>query len=148
MNRPDLIVDPAATAAALTGAVFDGGMGTLLQDRGLDGGVPGELWNVENPVVVQAVHREYAAAGANVLTTNTFGGTRPRLDMYGLGDRVRELNLAGARLTRIVADECAQDVPTGRRVLVAGGVGPTGELLEPLGELTADEAPPRCSPSS
>lgn len=118
-------------------AVVDGGMGTLLQERGLEGGAPGELWNVERPEVILAAHREYAAAGADVLTTNTFGGTRPRLDMHGLGDRLHELNLAAARLARQVADEQAA---SGRRVLVAGGLGPTGELLEPLGELTEDGA--------
>jgi 5-methyltetrahydrofolate--homocysteine methyltransferase len=112
-------------------------MGTLLQERGLEGGAPGELWNVERPEVILTAHREYAAAGADVLTTNTFGGTRPRLDLHGLGDRGRELNLAGARLARVVADEQAA---AGRRVLVAGGVGPTGELLEPVGELTEDGA--------
>ncbi len=124
--------------ADLQGALFDGGLGTLLQERGLEGGRPGELWNVENPDAVLAVHREYAAAGADVLTSNTFGATLPRLDVHGLGERVRELNLAGARLARRVADEVAEQ--TGRRILVAGGLGPTGELLEPLGELTEDGA--------
>jgi len=55
--------------------LLDGGMGTLLQDRGLEGGDPGELWNVENPDAVRAAHAEYADAGAQVLTTNTFGGS-------------------------------------------------------------------------
>ena len=105
--------------------LFDGGMGTLLQDRGLDGGAPGELWNVENPDAVRAAHTEYADAGAQVLTTNTFGGSRPRLAMNGLSDRVHELNAAAARLARQVADP--------RGLLVAGNLGPTGELLEPLG---------------
>ncbi len=118
-------------------AVVDGGMGTLLQERGLEGGAPGELWNVERPEVILAAHREYAAAGADVLTTNTFGGTRPRLDMHGLGDRLHELNVAAARLARQVVDEQAA---AGRRILVAGGLGPTGELLEPLGDLTEDSA--------
>ncbi len=108
--------------------LLDGGMGTLLQDRGLEGGMPGELWNVENPDAVRAAHEEYAAAGATVLTTNTFGGTRPRLDLHGLGDRVHELNAAAARLAREVADA--------HGLLVAGDLGPTGELLEPLGTLT------------
>ncbi len=114
--------------------VVDGAMGTLLQERGLEGGSPGELWNVERPDEVQAMHAEYAAAGADVLTTNTFGGTRPRLDLHGLGDRVAELSLAAARLARRAADGA------GRRVLVAGGLGPTGELYEPLGDLTEDAA--------
>jgi len=113
-------------------AVLDGGMGTLLQDRGLEDGGAGELWNADRPDVVREAHEQYAAAGARVLTTNTFGGTRPRLEMHGLGDRVHELNAAAARIARDVADE--------HGVLVAGGLGPTGELLAPLGTLTPEDA--------
>jgi len=112
--------------------VLDGGMGTLLQDLGLDDGGSGELWNVERPEAIRDAHRSYAEAGAQLLTTNTFGGTRPRLDMHGLGDRVQELNEAAARLAREVADE--------HGILVAGDLGPTGELLAPLGTMDAAEA--------
>jgi 5-methyltetrahydrofolate--homocysteine methyltransferase len=122
--------------AALLGAdrpvLLDGGMGTLLQDLGLEDGDPGELWNLENPDTVRAAHAGYAEAGARLLTTNTFGGTRPRLELHGLGDRVVEVNRTAARLARSVADE--------RGLLVAGGLGPTGELLAPLGTLTHDGA--------
>lgn len=122
--------------AALLGAgrpvLLDGGMGTLLQDSGLEDGAPGELWNLENPEAVRAAHAAYAEAGARVLTTNTFGGTRPRLDMHGLGDRIGEVNRTAARLARSVADE--------HGLLVAGDVGPTGELLSPLGTMTSAEA--------
>src|SRR5213596_337365 len=100
--------DPRATFAQLTAdgpVVVDGGMGTLLQDRGLDDGGSGELWNVERPDVVRDAHEAYAAAGARILTTNTFGANRPRLDMHGLGDRVHELNEAGARLAREITDQ-------------------------------------------
>ena len=118
--------------AALLGAdrpvLLDGAMGTLLQDSGLEDGAPGELWNLENPDAVRAAHAAYAEAGARVLTTNTFGGTRPRLDMHGLGDRIGEVNRTAAQLARSVADE--------RGLLVAGDLGPTGELLAPLGTLT------------
>jgi methionine synthase I (cobalamin-dependent) len=99
----------------------DGGMGTLLQERGLDDGGSGELWNVERPELVRSAHEAYAKAGARVLTTNTFGGTRPRLASHGLEDRVHELNRAAAALARSVADEYG--------ALVAGDLGPTGELL-------------------
>ena len=112
--------------------VVDGGMGTLLQDMGLDDGGSGELWNVERPEVIREAHRSYAEAGARILTTNTFGGSRPRLDMHGLGDRVHELNEAGARLAREVADE--------HGALVAGDLGPTGELMAPLGTMDAAAA--------
>jgi 5-methyltetrahydrofolate--homocysteine methyltransferase len=111
--------------------LFDGGMGTLLQERGLDDGGCGELWNVEHPEVVSAIHEEYAAAGATILTTNTFGGTRPRLAMNGLADRVAELSRAGAEIAREVADR--------HDALVAGGIGPTGELMAPLGSLSRDD---------
>jgi 5-methyltetrahydrofolate--homocysteine methyltransferase len=113
-------------------ALVDGGMGTLLQDSGLDDGGSGELWNVEHPDRVRAAHEAYARAGARVLTTNTFGGSRPRLAMHGLEDRVHELNRAAAELARSVADEYG--------ALVAGDLGPTGELLAPLGTMDADEA--------
>jgi 5-methyltetrahydrofolate--homocysteine methyltransferase len=122
--------------AALLGAnrpvLLDGAMGTLLQDSGLEDGAPGELWNLENPDAVRAAHAAYAEAGARLLTTNTFGGTRPRLDMHGLGDRVGEVNWTAAQLARSVADE--------RGLLVAGDLGPTGELLAPLGTMTPEEA--------
>lgn len=122
--------------AALLGAqrpvLLDGGMGTLLQDRGLEDGAPGELWNLENPDAVRAAHAAYADAGARILTSNTFGGTQPRLQMHGLGDRVVEVNRSAAQIARSVADE--------RGLLVAGDLGPTGELLAPLGTLTREQA--------
>jgi 5-methyltetrahydrofolate--homocysteine methyltransferase len=112
--------------------LLDGGMGTLLQDSGLEDGVPGELWNLENPDAVRTAHAGYAEAGARLLTTNSFGGTRPRLDLHGLGDHVGEVNRTAAQLARSVADE--------RGLLVAGDLGPTGELLAPLGILSREEA--------
>jgi 5-methyltetrahydrofolate--homocysteine methyltransferase len=113
--------------------VGDGAMGTALQDLGLtDGGAP-ELWNVEQPEKVGSVLEGYAAAGANVLTTNTFGGTKPRLQMHGLEDRVHELNKAGAQVARAIAD-------TFENVFVFGDIGPSGELMEPMGTLTHESA--------
>ncbi len=113
--------------------VGDGAMGTALQELGLtDGGAP-ELWNVEQPEKVASVLDGYAAAGANVLTTNTFGGTRPRLQMHNLEDRVYELNKAGAEVARKVADKY-------ENVFVFGDVGPSGELMEPMGTLTHETA--------
>ncbi len=122
--------------AALLGAdrpvLLDGGMGTLLQDSGLEDGAPGELWNLENQDAVRAAHTAYADAGSRILTTNTFGGTRPRLDMHGLADRLLEVNRNAARVARSVAEP--------RGLLVAGDLGPTGELLAPLGAMTPEEA--------
>ncbi|NYE38818.1 5-methyltetrahydrofolate--homocysteine methyltransferase [Nocardioides cavernae] len=107
-------------------------MGTLLQDSGLEDGAPGELWNLQDPDAIRAAHTAYADAGARILTTNTFGGTRPRLDMHGLGDRIDEVNRVAAQVARSVAD--------GRGLLVAGDLGPTGELLAPLGAMSPEEA--------
>lgn len=122
--------------AALLGAdrpvLLDGGMGTLLQDSGLEDGAPGELWNLDNHDAVRAAHTAYADAGSRILTTNTFGGTRPRLDMHGLGDRLAEVNRNAARIARSVAEP--------RGLFVAGDLGPTGELLAPLGTMTPEEA--------
>ena len=113
--------------------VGDGAMGTMLQDAGLiDGGAP-ELWNVEHAEVIERILNEYADAGAQLLTTNTFGGSRPRLQMHALEDRVIELNRAAAQIARKVAD--AHD-----GVFVLGDIGPSGELLEPMGTLTPDAA--------
>src|SRR6476469_7233187 len=111
--------------------MLDGAMGTLLQDDALDDGGAPELWNVERPDVVRGIHDDYLRAGASIVTTNTFGGTRPRLAMHGLEDRVEELNEAGARLAREVADSAG--------VLAMGSMGPTGELMEPLGLYTHDQ---------
>jgi 5-methyltetrahydrofolate--homocysteine methyltransferase len=112
--------------------LLDGGMGTLLQEQGLDDGGSGELWNVDHPEVIAGIHTAYAEAGARILTTNTFGGTRPRLAMHDLADRVHELNRAGAEIATAVARTYG--------ALVAGDLGPTGELLAPLGTMDQDEA--------
>jgi 5-methyltetrahydrofolate--homocysteine methyltransferase len=113
--------------------ISDGAMGTMLQGKGLtDGGAP-ELWNAENPTAIEEVLEEYAAAGANLITTNTFGGTRGRLQMHGLEDRLFELNKAGAEIARKVADRHPG-------CFVMGDVGPSGELMEPMGTMTIDEA--------
>ena len=111
----------------------DGAMGTMLQDLGnSEGGAP-ELWNVEHVDVVEGVLEGYASSGSRLLTTNTFGGTRARLQMHGLEDRVEELNQAAAALARRVADGHPG-------VFVLGDIGPSGELMEPMGDLTIDSA--------
>jgi methionine synthase I (cobalamin-dependent) len=112
----------------------DGGMGTGLFAQGLTTGDSPELWNVEHPDSVRAVHAGFVAAGSDIILTNSFGGNRQRLKLHNAQDRVAELNRAAARVAREAADVA------GRPVLVAGSIGPTGELLAPLGPLTADEA--------
>ena len=110
----------------------DGAIGTMLQAAGLMPGASPEIWNVEHADRMRVIHTAYADAGAQLLTTNTFGGTAPRLALHGLEDRVHELNEAGARLAREVAGAFG--------ILALGSMGPTGELLEPLGTMTHDEA--------
>lgn len=110
--------------------LIDGAMGTEMFARGLEPGAPPELWNVDHPDRVADVYQAYVDAGSDIFLTNSFGGTSFRLKLHDLQDRVEELNEAAARIGRGVAD--AQD----RTVLVAGSMGPTGELLEPMGTLT------------
>jgi 5-methyltetrahydrofolate--homocysteine methyltransferase len=114
--------------------LLDGAMGTLLMDSGLAQGDPPEEWNVLQPKRIQEVHKAYIDAGSRIVLTNTFGGSRYRLKLHGLQDRVAELNRAAAVNARIVADR------TTELVAVAGSMGPTGELLEPMGTLTFEEA--------
>ena len=111
--------------------LFDGAMGTMLYARGVYINQCYDELNVRAPDLVREVHAEYVRAGAEVLETNTFGANRMKLEQYGLADRVRELNRAGAELARGAA---------GDRGLVAGAVGPLGARLEPLGPTSHDEA--------
>jgi 5-methyltetrahydrofolate--homocysteine methyltransferase len=112
----------------------DGAMGTMLQAAGLvTGGIP-EEWNASHPGAVREVHQAYLDAGAQVITTNSFGGNRYRLAREGMEGRVRELDLAAARLAREAVS--ASDHP----VLVAGSMGPTGEFFAPLGKLEPEAA--------
>lgn len=110
--------------------VADGATGTLLQQRGLGRGECPEEWNVSHPEVVASVARDYAAAGSDLVYTNTFGGNRLRLAAYGLEGRVEELNRRGAEIARKAV---------GNEVFVVGSMGPTGEFLEPLGTHTFAE---------
>ncbi|PYM17907.1 MAG: methionine synthase [Candidatus Rokuibacteriota bacterium] len=113
--------------------VFDGGYGTMLFAAGLLNGACPELWNDTHADVVREIHRGYFEAGSAIVETNTFGGSRLKLNEYQLGERTRELNERGARLVRSVA-------PAGG--YVAGSIGPTSRLpaeYEPLGDTTDEE---------
>ncbi len=110
--------------------VADGGMGTSLFGMGLSSGDCPELWNVEYPEKVADVHSGFIAAGSDIVLTNTFGGTRSRLELHGYEDRVAEFSAAGVEVARKAA------ASADRPVVVAGSVGPTGSLFEPLGPLT------------
>ncbi|MCL4871970.1 MAG: betaine--homocysteine S-methyltransferase [Anaerolineae bacterium] len=110
--------------------ILDGAMGTMLFAAGLGEGASPELWNVEQPEKVQAIHEAYLAAGSDVILTNSFGGTGYRLKLHELQERVVELNHAAAHNARLAAAKA------NRPALVAGSMGPTGELLEPMGSMS------------
>ncbi len=113
--------------------LLDGAMGTMLISKGMEAGQAPEMMNIEHPDLVKEIHRAYIEAGSSIILTNTFGGNRFRLRRHGLEDRVREINLAAAKLAREVADQYPN-------VVVAGSIGPTGELMAPFGKLTSEEA--------
>lgn len=113
--------------------VADGAMGTALFDLGLETGGCPELLNVERPGLIARVHDGYLDAGADIVLTNTFGGSRTRLALHGLSERVAELNRAAVAIARERVDR------RDRCALVAGSIGPTGELFEPLGPMTHAE---------
>jgi 5-methyltetrahydrofolate--homocysteine methyltransferase len=106
----------------------DGGMGTGLFALGLTGGAPGELWNLDHPDRVAQVHRGFVDAGSDIILTNTFGANRFRFRLHASEDKVREINVAAAGLARRIAGAA------GRPVAVGGSIGPSGEMLEPIGE--------------
>lgn len=112
----------------------DGATGTNLFAMGLEAGEAPELLNETAPDTITSLHQNFVDAGADIILTNSFGGTRHRLKLHHAQDRVHALNKRAAEIARAVADKA------GRKVIVAGSVGPTGELLVPLGAMTYDEA--------
>ena len=112
----------------------DGAMGTMLFAAGLQFGDPPEVWNLTAPEIVRRIHRGYLDAGSQIIMTNTFGGNRLRMALHGNDKRVDELNRTAAILAR------AEVTAAGGTALVAGDIGPTGEILAPLGTLDYDIA--------
>lgn len=112
----------------------DGATGTNYFAMGLESGEPPEFWITDHPERVILLHQQFVDAGADIILTNTFGCNRHRLKLHNAQSRVHELAKRAAELARQVADKAE------RPVVVAGAVGPTGELFEPLGALTATEA--------
>jgi 5-methyltetrahydrofolate--homocysteine methyltransferase len=131
--RKESFLAALETGQAASGSVIvaDGAMGTMLQEAGLPSGTPPEGWLLANAEAVRQVHRAYIDAGSDLILTCTFGATRPRLERSGLSDRLSEINRRAVEIAREAA---------GDEVFVAGDIGPTGELLEPLGELSYEEA--------
>ena len=111
--------------------VSDGATGSNLQQRGLGKGVSAEAWVLEQPEQILRLHRDFLAAGADILLTCTFGGTPLRLQHAGLASRAEEINRRAAALAKQAA---------GDKALVAGSIGPTGLMLQPFGPLSESEA--------
>ena len=112
----------------------DGATGTNLFNMGLSSGEAPEFWNTERPDDIRTLYRGAVEAGSDIFLTNTFGGNASRLKLHGAQGRVHELNRIGAALGREIADAA------GRTVVVAGSVGPTGEIMVPMGSLTHELA--------
>lgn len=112
----------------------DGATGTTLFAMGLQSGDSPETWNRDHPERIKALHQGFADAGSDIILTNSFGGTRHRLKLHNLQDQVGDLNRRAGEIARNVADNA------GRPIIVAGSMGPTGELIEPLGPLSYDGA--------
>jgi 5-methyltetrahydrofolate--homocysteine methyltransferase len=110
--------------------LLDGATGTNLFNMGLESGEPPEFWNVDHPDRIATLYRNAVQAGSDLFLTNSFGGNASRLKLHAAEGRVRELNRAAAEIGRNIADKA------GRPVVVAGSVGPTGDIFEPMGTLT------------
>ncbi|NPV87715.1 MAG: methionine synthase [Anaerolineae bacterium] len=112
--------------------VADGATGTNLQARGLPTGTPTEAWLFDRPDEVVRLEREFVQAGADIILTNTFGGTAVKLQGHGWGERMAEVNRRAVELARQAVGDAD--------VFVAGSIGPTGQLLKPMGSMEPEEA--------
>ena len=112
----------------------DGATGTNYFQMGLESGDAPEMWNFDHAERVRSLHRRFIEAGADIVLTNTFGGNRHRLKLHNAQDQVREINVAAAKHARAEADSA------GRTVYVGGSIGPTGEIMEPVGTMSHAEA--------
>jgi 5-methyltetrahydrofolate--homocysteine methyltransferase len=110
----------------------------MLQEMGLEAGMAPEMWILQEPDRIEALHRAYVEAGVDLILTCTFGGNRFRLTSHGLADRVIEINRRAAELARQVAVNASASNGA-RTIFVGGDMGPTGHLLKPLGDVTRDE---------
>lgn len=115
--------------------ILDGAMGTMLQKYGLEGGMCNEEWNLSRPEIVSDIHRQYIDAGADIILTNTFGANSIKLKSCRFEIKAEEINLRAASLAKNAIDESN----ISRKVFIGGNIGPSGELLAPLGTLTDEE---------
>ena len=112
--------------------VFDGAIGTELQKRGLKAGEPPELWNLKKENEIKKVHKAYFEAGSDIIQTNTFGANRLKLSEYGLENKVEVINKNAVKFVK--------EINQGYDVIISGSVGPTGELLKPIGDFSFEQA--------
>ena len=112
--------------------IFDGAMGTMLQQRGLLPGQSPEELNLTMPDVVESVHADYLQAGADIVTTNTFGGSRFKLREYDLDEKVAQINRRGVEIARAACQKAGHGK-------VAASLGPTGYFVSPVGDISFDE---------
>jgi 5-methyltetrahydrofolate--homocysteine methyltransferase len=118
--------------------VIDGAMGTMLQENGLKSGECPELWNITHPEIVKKIHASYLEAGADIILTNTFGSNGVKLLKVKQQHQLKEINKQAVKIAREVVEEYHKKNP--RQVFIAASLGPTGEILEPIGTLKASEA--------
>jgi methionine synthase I (cobalamin-dependent) len=116
---------------AKEGLIFDGGMGTMLIQEGLAGGELSESWNLKEPEIIKKIHAAYFQAGADIATTNTFAGSSFKLKKAGLEEKPEEVNSRGVEIAKEAA---------GAGQFVAGSIGPIGEMLQPVGMLSVEQA--------
>ena len=113
--------------------IADGATGTNFFEMGLESGTPPEIWNIENPKKVIKNHLNFINSGANIILTNTFGANKYRLALHNMEEKVFEINFKGAEIAKKSVSRSGQDI------LIAGSIGPTGELLHPIGKLSEQD---------
>lgn len=112
--------------------IFDGAMGTMLQQESFSSGICPELYNLSHPHIIRKIHQAYLTAGAQVITTNTFGANRLKLAVYHLENKIEKIIKAAANI--------AKDAAQPQAAMIAGDIGPLGELLEPIGKISFSQA--------
>src|SRR3954465_5128638 len=123
-------MQPFAEALGQRVLICDGAMGTMLYANGIFINKSFDALNLTNPEVVGSVHAEYVRAGADIIETNTFGANRIKLSSFGMAEKLREINIEGARIASRAA---------GDRSFVGGAMGPLGIRIEPWGKTGVDE---------
>ena len=115
--------------------IIEGAMGTMLQKKGLKQGECSEEWNLSHPEIVTDIHRQYIEAGADIIITNTFGANPIKLKSEGLNEKMEEINVTAVALAKKAVELSRTD----RKIFIAGGIGPAGEFLAPLGTFSVKD---------